>query len=82
MGVLGMSIFDYLFFPGSGLYSVGALSFGLNWIYRVYSYMGFAITRIDLNEDGKSVKATLKTGGTINIKIKDIVKKQHEKELV
>lgn len=82
MGVMGVVIFDYLFAPGAGYYTVGALSFGLNWIYRVYGYMGNAITHIDLHEDGKTVSVRFKTGGTAMFKVKDIMKKRHEKELV
>jgi len=70
-----MVIIDYLFAPGSGYYTVGALTFGINWMYRVYGYMGHAITRIDLHEDGKTVTVTFKTGGTSTLKIKDIMKR-------
>ena len=82
MGVMGFVIFDYLFAPGAAVYTLGAASFGLNWMYRVYGYLGNAIVRIELLEDGKSVHVTFKTGGHATIKIKDIMKKQHEKELV
>ena len=82
LGVIGMVVIDYLFAPGTGLYTVGALTFGLNWIYRVYGYMGNAINRIDLHEDGKTVSVTFKTGGSSTFKVKDILKKLHEKELV
>jgi hypothetical protein len=75
LGVAGMVIIDYLFAPGATFYTLGAASFGLNWMYRVYGYMGNAITRIDLHEDGKTVTVTFKTGGTANIKIKDIMKR-------
>ena len=70
-----MVVIDYLLAPGAGLYTVGALTFGLNWIYRVYGYMGYAITRIDLHEDGKTVSVSFKTGGSATIKVKDILKK-------
>ena len=82
LGVFGMVIVDYLFAPGAGFYTAGALTFGLNWMYRVYSYMGNAITRIDLHDDGKTVTVGFKTGGSATFKVKDILKKQHEKELV
>ena len=75
LGVAGMVIIDYLFAPGATFYTLGAASFGLNWMYRVYGYMGNAITHIDLHEDGKTVTVTFKTGGTANIKIKDIMKR-------
>ena len=71
-----------MFAPGATVYTLGAMSFGLNWMYRVYGYMGYAITKIDLHEDGKTVTVAFKTGGTATLKIKDIMKKQHEKELV
>lgn len=82
LGVMGTVIFDYLIAPGSGYYTVGALAFGLNWFYRVYGYMGSAITHIDLHEDGKTVSVKFKTGGQTQFKVKDIIKKKHEKELV
>ena len=82
LGVFGFEICDYLFATSNMFYSWGALAFALNWFYRVYSYMGYAITKIDLHEDGKTVTVTLKTGLTKTIPIKDIVKKQNEKELV
>jgi hypothetical protein len=70
-----MNILDYLFHPGASVYMLGAGYFGLNWMYRVYGYLGNSIERIDLLEDGKTVAVEFKTGGTLNIKIKDIVKK-------
>jgi hypothetical protein len=82
LGVIGFSIIDYLFHPSAALYSIGAFSFGLNWIYRVYQYMGHAITKIELHEDGKTVSVQFKTGGHASLKIKDIMKKQNEKELI
>lgn len=44
--------------------------------------MGYAITKIDLHQDGKTITVTFKTGGQTNLNIKDITKKQHEKDLV
>ena len=79
---MGFVIADYLFHPSNLFYSFGVMGFGLNWIYRIYSYMGHAITKIELHEDGKSITVTFKTGGSQDIKIKDIVKQRHEKELV
>ena len=82
LGVIGCAIFDYLFHPGASIYTIGAFTFGINWMYKVYGYLGHAIVKIELLEDGKTVQVNFKTGGTTTIKIKDIVKKQHEKELV
>ena len=82
LGFAGMCVIDFLLSPGHLIYSLGAMTFGFNWIYRVYSYMGFAITKIELHEDGKNVTVTFKTGGHATLKVKDIMKKQHEKELV
>lgn len=44
--------------------------------------MSNAVIRVDLHEDGKTVTLTFKTGGTTTVNIRDITKKQHEKELV
>ena len=82
LGVFGFVILDYLFHPGALVYSIGAFGFGLNWMHKVYQYMGHAITKIDLHEDGKTVSVEFKTGGSATLKIKDIMKKADEKELV
>jgi hypothetical protein len=82
LGVIGFAILDYLFHPGALVYSIGAFSFGINWMHKVYHYLGHAITKIDLHEDGKTVTVQFKTGGTATLKIKDIMKKSNEKELV
>ena len=77
-----MNIIDYLFHPFAPVYTIGSAFFGLNWIYRVYGFLGNSIEKIDLLEDGKTVEVTFKTGGNLTIKVKDIVKKENEKELV
>ncbi len=82
LGVIGMNILDYLFHPGASVYLMGTAYFGLNWMYRIYGYLGNAITKIELLEDGKTIEVNFKTGGHMNLKIKDIVKKENEKELV
>ena len=82
LGVFGMVIIDYLFHPGASVYTIGTLTFGLNWIYRLYGYMGHAITRIDLLEDGKTLSVTFKTGGTATLKVKDIVKQDPNAPIV
>jgi hypothetical protein len=82
LGVIGMNIIDYLFHPFAPVYTIGSAFFGLNWIYRVYGFLGNSIEKIDLLEDGKTVEVTFKTGGNLTIKVKDIVKKENEKELV
>ena len=82
LGVIGMNIFEYLFHPYAAIYTIGTAYFGLNWMYRVYGYLGHSIEKIDLLEDGKTVEVYFKTGGNMRIKIKDIVKKENEKELV
>ncbi len=64
LGVVGFGIFDYLFHPGASIYTIGAFSLGVNWMYRVYGYMGNAIVKIELLQDGKTVQVGFKTGGT------------------
>ena len=49
MGVMGFVILDYLFAPVKAVYTLGAMSFGLNWMYRVYGYLGNAIVKIEVN---------------------------------
>ena len=82
LGVFGCVGLNYLFGLSPTLYSLGVAGFSFNWVYRVYSYMGHAITKIELHEDGKTVTVTYKTGGQQLLKIKDIQKQQSEKELV
>ena len=62
LGIFGLEIIDYLFATSNAMYSVGSLCFALNWVYRVYSFMGFAIIKMDLHEDGKTITVELKTG--------------------
>jgi hypothetical protein len=82
LGVGGFVVIDYLFAPGNMVYSLGVLYFTFNWLYRMYAFLGNAITKIELNEDGKTVTCHFKTGGKTTIKIHEIMKRQHEKELV
>ena len=82
LGVFGFVALDYLFHPASYIYHAGVIGFGFNWINSMYSYMGHAIVKIELHEDGKTITATYKTGGSQTLKVKDIMKKRHEKELV
>ena len=70
--MFGFVAFDYLLNPGAWIYYYGCAGLCINWVYRVYSYMGFAVTKIELHEDGKTVTLTYKTGGTVTLKIKDI----------
>jgi hypothetical protein len=74
LGVFGFNIIDYWFQINPVIYSLGCAGFCINWVYRVYHYMGNAITRIDLHEDGKTVTVTFKTGGTQTVKINSIQK--------
>jgi hypothetical protein len=64
LGVFGCVGLNYLFNLSTGLYSVGVMGFGLNWIYQLYSLMGHAIVKIELHKDGKNVTVTYKTGGS------------------
>ena len=63
LGVFGCVGLNYLFGVGPTAYSLGVMGFGLNWIYTLYRYMGHAIVKIELHEDGKNVTITFKTGG-------------------
>lgn len=81
-GVMLILMGDYLFSSGYMLYSLLTGYLGFNWLYKCQMYMGNAIIRMELNEDGESVNMYYKTGGSINVKIKNIKKLRHEKELV
>jgi hypothetical protein len=80
LGIIGLNVLDFFFHPGYWFYSSGALFFALNYIYRVYQFMGFA--KMDLNEDGKTVTVKFKIGGSSTFKIRDISKMRKEKTLV
>lgn len=82
LGIFLMGMFNFFFGPAPYVYSLGSLVFASNWVYTIIKYMSNAVTRVDLHEDGKHVTLTFKTGGTSTANIKDIMKKQHEKELV
>lgn len=72
LGVFGVITTNFFFHLSNPVYSAGTLFFGLNWAYSIYGFMGNAITKIELHQDGKNVTITYKTGGQATLKIKDI----------
>jgi len=64
LGVFGCVGLNYLVNLSTGMYSLGVMGFGLNWIYSLYLTMGHAIVKMELHEDGKNVTITFKTGGS------------------
>eukprot|EP00347_Sterkiella_histriomuscorum_P001974 403369954 len=82
LGVFGLVSMNYFLGLPPFAYSLGTAFFGINWMNTVYGYMGHAIVKIDLHEDGKNITITYKFGNKQTLRIKDIVKLQHEKELI
>jgi len=64
LGIFYFNMMDYFFQLNTLVYSLGCASFCINWVYRIYYYMGNAINKIELHDDGKTVTVTFKTGGT------------------
>jgi hypothetical protein len=67
LGVVLVGVYQYIFAPTSLFYSAATSFFAINWLYTVYSYMGNAVSKVDLHEDGKTVTLTFKTGGTTTV---------------
>ena len=82
MGILGCLWLDLFFKMNPIFYSIPAGWFSFYWCWMTWKYMGHAITKIELHEDGKNVTCTLKVGTQLTWKIKDISKATDEKILV
>ena len=75
MGIVGVNMMNLLF-PIGPLFSVGCLSFCMNFTWTTWNLMTNAVTKIDLHDDGKRVNFTLGryTGAVVTVNIKDITK--------
>ena len=62
LGVFGLVGMNYFLGLPPFAYSLGTAFFGINWMNTVYGYMGHAIVKIDLHEDGKNITITYKFG--------------------
>ena len=81
MGFMGVMVWEYMYHMG--IYSeLCAAAFVMNWAYRSMSIMGRTVRKIELHQDGKTVTVTPRIGSTWDVKIQDIRKLKHEKELV
>lgn len=62
LGIGAMLMVDLLFHPGMLVYSLGTGFFAFNWLYRVTHFMGSAIVKMELHEDGEKVDLYFKNG--------------------
>ena len=81
MGFMGVMVYEYMYHLG--IYSeLFASAFLINWVYRSLSIMSSTVRKIELHKDGKTVTVTPRIGSAWDVKIHDIRKLKHEKELV
>jgi hypothetical protein len=52
------------------------------WAFSTYGYMGNAISKGELHDDGKKVTLHYKIGGSVTCNIRDLFKDKHEKTLL
>ena len=80
-GAMGVMVWEYMYH--FGIYSeIFAAGFVLNWMYKSISIMGSTVRKIELHKDGKTVTVTPRIGSSWDVKISEVRKLKHEKELV
>ena len=81
MGIMGVWVWDYMYHLD--FYSeAAAAAFALNWAYKTTMMMTSAIRKVELHKDGKTVTMTPRIGSPFQVKISEVRKLRHEKELV
>ena len=83
MGIVGVNMVSMIY-PLGPLYMLANASFSFNYVLTVTRLMSNAVTKVDLNDDGKSVSLTFgrTQGKVVTVQIKDIQKQAHERTLV
>ena len=61
---------------------IAAASFALNWAYKSMMIMSSTVRKIELHKDGKTVTIHPRIGSAMDVKISDVQKLKHEKDLV
>ena len=79
-GIMGTMVWEYMYFSGLG--EVVAASFALNWAYRTMSIMTATVSKMELHKDGLTVTVTPRVGSAFDVKISEVQKLKHEKDLV
>ena len=80
-GCMGVFVWDYMYH--FGFYSeVFAAAFVMNWAYKSMTIMGSTVRKIELHKDGKTVTVSPRIGSPWAVKISEVRKLEHEKELI
>ena len=78
---MGVFCWDYMYHLG--FYSeVFAAGFVLNWSYKSMAIMSSTVRKIELHKDGRTVTVTPRIGNAWDVKISEVRKLEHEKELI
>ena len=81
MGCMGVFVWDYML--QFGIYSeLFAAGFVANWMYKTITIMSSTVRKIELHQDGKTVTVTPRIGSPMDVKISQVQKLKHEKDLI
>ena len=81
MGCMGVFVWDYML--QFGIYSeLMAAGFVANWMYKTITIMSSTVRKIELHQDGKTVTVTPRIGSPMDVKISQVQKLKHEKDLI
>ena len=81
MGAMGVMVYDYMYHL-EWVTELGAAAFALNWMYKSITIMSSTMRKIEVHRDGKTVTVTPRVGNPWDVKISEVRKLKHEKELV
>ena len=83
MGIVGVHMVNMIH-PLGPAYMLSQAMFSFNYVWTISHLMGNAVTKMDLQDDGKRVNLTFgrTSGKVVTVQIKDIQKQQHERSLV
>ena len=78
---MGVFVWDYML--QFGIYSeLFAAGFVANWMYKTITIMSSTVRKIELHQDGKTVTVTPRIGSPMDVKISQVQKLKHEKDLI
>ena len=81
MGIMGVWVWDYMYHLDF-FSEAFAAAFALNWAYKATMIMTSTIRKIELHNCGKLVTVTPRVGSPWEVKISEVRKLKHEKELI
>lgn len=61
---------------------IACAAFVLNWAYKSMHIMTSTVRKVELHKDGKTVTVTPRVGSAFDVKISEVQKLKHEKDLV